>query len=182
MFGRDNNDDTAEDNSIQVSVVPSASDDTTTPTADPATPQEEINLPAPAVDEPADEEMESISPEPAEPAVPEVVEEAPTAETPVEAPVPDAELSSAAPVSTTSSQDLGSLRQEALHELSPLIGHLDQTPEEKYETAKMVYEETNDQALLPTVYEAAKNLTDEKAKAQAIYDVIQKINEFTAKG
>lgn len=72
--------------------------------------------------------------------------------------------------------NLGALRQDALHELSPLIGHLDQTPDEKYATAKMVYEETKDQNLLSAVYEAAKNLPDDKAKAEAIYDVIQKIN------
>ena len=52
--------------------------------------------------------------------------------------------------------NLSSLKQDALHELSPLIGYLDQSPEEKYATAKMVYEETKDQNILSAVYDAAK--------------------------
>ena len=98
-------------------------------------------------------------------------------------PSPDMELSS--PTITINSsgtmKDLSSLKQEALHELSPLINQLDQSPDEKYATAKMVYEETNDQALLTAVYDAAKNLPEDKAKAEAIYDVIKKINDFTTK-
>ncbi|MDB5183238.1 MAG: hypothetical protein JWO47_1022 [Candidatus Saccharibacteria bacterium] len=177
MFGRDNNDDNTEDNTVQVSVVPSTPDASAMPAPAAPAPQEEINLPAPAVEAPA-EEMESLSPDPVEEAP---VESAP-APVPV-TPVPDEELSSPAAVVSTgnSMQDLSSLRQQALHELSPLINHLDQTQDEKYATAKMVYEETNDQALLTSVYESAKNLPDEKAKAAAIYDVIQKINDFTAK-
>jgi hypothetical protein len=76
----------------------------------------------------------------------------------------------------TAPSDLSALKLEALHELSPLVGQLDQTPSEQYETAKMIYEGTNDQATLGAVYEAAKNLPDDRAKATAIYDVIKKID------
>lgn len=83
-----------------------------------------------------------------------------------------------AQASSPAQQSLSELKQAALRELSPLINHLNQSTDEKYETAKMVYEETHDHATLNAVFEAAKNLTDEKAKAEAIYDVVQKINQL----
>jgi hypothetical protein len=79
---------------------------------------------------------------------------------------------------TSTNDDLNALKQEALRALSPLIAQLDQSPEEKYATTLMVYKGTNDQTLLPAIYEAAKNLTDDNAKAAAIYDVVQKINNL----
>src|SRR5579885_286417 len=41
-----------------------------------------------------------------------------------------------APV-TTGSDDLLNIKQQALQQLSPLVGHLDQTPEEKFRTTMM---------------------------------------------
>jgi len=203
MFGHDKQD--GEDNSVPVSVGTSSTDDSTTTTPPPANPQDELNLPAPTVDDNSDDQnvgapefietpVENM-PEPSEPehsddheeaAEPEMAEAEPEPEMadaePAAAetyePVPDAELSSEVvdESADNSSNDLSALRQQALHELSPLIGHLDQTPEEKYETAKKIYEETKDKSMLTTIYEAAKNLPDNKAKAQAIYDVVQKID------
>lgn len=78
----------------------------------------------------------------------------------------------------SSNTDLNTIKQNALRELSGLIGHLDQTPEEKYATAKMIYDETKDQNSLNAVFEAAKNLPDEKARANALHDVVSTINQL----
>lgn len=78
-----------------------------------------------------------------------------------------------------SSDDLLDLKQKALQELSPLVGHLDQNPEEKFKTTMMMIQASDDQALLPAAYEAAQLITDEKAKAQALLDVVNEINYFT---
>jgi len=99
---------------------------------------------------------------------------------PTAAPVPDGHLV-AEPNQVTHggmSGDLAMLKRDALKELSPLVDHLDQSPQEKYEMAKLMYEETRDQAMLTKVYEAARNLPDEKAKAMAIYDVIKTIDQL----
>ncbi len=77
------------------------------------------------------------------------------------------------------SDDLTSLKQQALQQLSPLVGHLDQTPEEKFKTTMMMIQASDDQNLVKTAYEAAQQITDEKAKAQALLDVINEINYFT---
>jgi hypothetical protein len=178
MFGREKEDGTLEDNSVAVSVVPTSTDDAAT--SAPAMPQDELNLPAPAVTTTDDVVLPQETTTAIEPAY---------IETPVshesvlhtDEPTPDAELSTTPNITINESgtmHDLSALKLEALHELSPLIGQLDQTPEEKYATANMVYEETNDQALLSAVYDAAKNLPDDKAKAEAIYDVVKKIDAF----
>lgn len=75
--------------------------------------------------------------------------------------------------------DLIGLKQSALQELSPLIGHLEQTPEEKFRTTMMMIQASDDQSMLQTAFNAAKEITDEKARAQALLDVVNEINYFT---
>ena len=78
-----------------------------------------------------------------------------------------------------SSQELIELKQKALGELSPLMGHLDQTPEEKFRTTMMMIQASDDQTLVKTAYEAAQQITDEKVRAQALLDIVNEINYFT---
>jgi len=72
-----------------------------------------------------------------------------------------------------------SIKQQALQALSPLVGHLDQTPEEKFRTTMMLIQAADNDKLIPEAYEAAKAITDEKARAQALLDVVNEINYFT---
>lgn len=75
--------------------------------------------------------------------------------------------------------DLAKIKQDALQQLTPLVGHLDQSPEEKFRTTMMMIQATDDQSLIPDAYQAAQSITDEKAKAQALLDVVNEINYFT---
>lgn len=75
--------------------------------------------------------------------------------------------------------DLITIKQEALKHLSPLIGHLDQTPEEKFRTTMMMIQASDDQKLVQSAFKAAKEIKDDKARAQALLDVINEINYFT---
>lgn len=77
------------------------------------------------------------------------------------------------------SGDLLNIKQQALQQLSPLLGHLDQTPEEKFRTTMMLIQASDNDKLIPQAYEAAKSITDEKARAQALLDVVNEINYFT---
>lgn len=79
------------------------------------------------------------------------------------------------------SNDLLDIKQQALQQLSPLVGHLDQTPEEKFRTTMMMIQASDDQNLIKTAYESAQAITDEKLRAQALLDVINEINYFTHK-
>ena len=75
--------------------------------------------------------------------------------------------------------DLLDIKQDALQELSPLVGHLEQSPEEKFRSTMMMIQASDDHSLIKAAYEAAKQITDEKARAQALLDVVNEINYFT---
>lgn len=97
---------------------------------------------------------------------------------PAPAPVTSAPLPSG-PAVAGGTDELLDLKQSALHELSPLLGHLEQSPEEKFRTTMMMIQASDDQTLLTTAYESAKAITDEKARAQALLDIVNEINYFT---
>jgi hypothetical protein len=83
------------------------------------------------------------------------------------------------PTSAPVSDDLLALKQNALQQLSPLISHLDQTPEERFRTTMMMIQATDDSSKIKDAYEAAQAITDEKARAQALLDIVNEINYFT---
>lgn len=78
-----------------------------------------------------------------------------------------------------SGDDLAAIKQKALSELSPLVQHLDQSPEDKFKTLMMMIQANDNQDLIKDAYEAAQKITDDKAKSQALLDVINEINYFT---
>jgi hypothetical protein len=71
------------------------------------------------------------------------------------------------------------MKQQALQQLTPLVQHLDQSPEEKFRTLMMMIQATDDQTKLNEAFETAKQITDDKVRAQALLDVINEINYFT---
>ena len=75
--------------------------------------------------------------------------------------------------------ELVNIKQQALHSLAPLVNQLDQTPEEKFKTTMMLIQASDNAALIKDAYEAAGAITDEKARAQALLDVVNEINYFT---
>lgn len=80
---------------------------------------------------------------------------------------------------TEAPSDLIDIKQKALNELSPLLSHLEQTPEEKFKTTMMMIQASDNRDLVPEAYAAAKLITDEKAKAQSLLDIVNEINYFT---
>lgn len=76
---------------------------------------------------------------------------------------------------------LVSLKEQALNNLAPLVNHLDQTPEEKFKTTMMLIQASDNSSLVKDAYEAANQIPDEKARAQALLDVVNEINYFTQK-
>lgn len=93
----------------------------------------------------------------------------------------DSDTSAAATTATPAagSADLLDIKQQALQHLSPLLGHLDQSPEEKFRTTMMMIQAADDQTLIKSAYEAAQAISDEKTRAQALLDIVNEINYFT---
>lgn len=75
--------------------------------------------------------------------------------------------------------DLLTLKQQALQQLSPLVDHLDQTAEEKFRTTMMLIQSSDNQALIKDAYEAAQAIQDDKVRARALLDIVNEINYFT---
>ena len=94
----------------------------------------------------------------------------------------DDSSATSAPPAKPANDDLIKIKQDALSELGPLVGHLDQTPEEKFRTTMMMIQAADDQSLVPKAFEAAKAITDDKTRAQALLDIINEINYFTQAG
>jgi hypothetical protein len=74
---------------------------------------------------------------------------------------------------------LDEIKQQALAQLSPLVSQLDQTPEERYKTIMMMIQASDNQDLITQAYAAAQEITDEKAKAEALLNIVNEINYFT---
>ncbi|MBP9852730.1 MAG: hypothetical protein QG629_587 [Patescibacteria group bacterium] len=83
--------------------------------------------------------------------------------------------------SDASTAPLSDLKQEAIDHLTPLVSHLDQTPEEKFRTTMMMIQSTDNHELIKDAFAAAKEIQDDKIRAQALLDVINEINYFTQK-
>ncbi len=81
--------------------------------------------------------------------------------------------------SSTGNDDLLTIKQQALQQLTPLVSHLDQTPKEEFRTTMMMIQATDNQDLVKKAFEAAQKIEDDKERAQAFLDIINEINYFT---
>ena len=80
------------------------------------------------------------------------------------------------PTNNSVDHDLADVKQAALTELRPLIDKLDVDPEEKFNTYLLLVRSTDDKDLIAPAHEAAKAITDEAKKAQALLDIIKEID------
>lgn len=153
-------------------------------------------MPQMSVNDPATDASTAMSsattPEPSLPTLDSSSTPLPTTEPVVEqtsAPAPVAEaaptmevsptLTTATPDSGPASDDLLSIKKDALQNLTPLLDHLDQAPEDKFRTTMMLIQASDDKSLIQAAYTAAQQITDEKEKAQALLDIVNEINYFT---
>jgi hypothetical protein len=90
--------------------------------------------------------------------------------------------SSATPAAPVNDDELLSIKQQALQHLSPLVGQLDQDPEEKFHTTMRIIQASDNHTLIKDAFDAATQIPDEKARAQALLDVVNEINYFTRQG
>jgi hypothetical protein len=130
--------------------------------------EEVAAAPAVAADAPAD----AVLPDPvaAMPPIEEVEPLAPPMPDPVVASLPTT------PAMPGVSGDLESIKKDALSELRPLVDKLNVAPEEKFDTYLLLLRSTDDQALIAPAHEAARNITDEARRAQALLDIIKEID------
>jgi hypothetical protein len=79
-------------------------------------------------------------------------------------------------VYTEDSGPLAAIKQDALVELRPLVDKLNVSPEEKFDTYLLLIRSTDDTNLIGPAHEAAKQITDETRRAEALLDIIKEID------
>lgn len=76
-------------------------------------------------------------------------------------------------------EELLSVKQQALEELTPIVGTLDLPPEERFDTLMMIIRASDDKKLVKPAYEAANQIEDQDKKARALLDVVNEVNYLT---
>ena len=97
----------------------------------------------------------------------------PNTTTPVSRPTTD---NASRSYTTPTDMSLDDIKQNALSELRPLVGKLNVSPEEKFDTYLLLLRSTDDTSLIGPAHEAAVAIPDETRKAQALLDIIKEID------
>ena len=157
---------------------PFAGQQSTTPPPDPAA--QPVADPV-AVPDPATQPMQDPMVSPSQPATAPVFQPEETAEqAPVNEEQPAAPAVEAAePAEVVDHDKLAGMKQEAMSHLEPLVDHIDGTPEETFKTTMMMIQANDNHTLLDKALAAAKGITDDKARAEALLDIINEINYFS---
>lgn len=124
------------------------------------------------LDEPPTLGMSLPQPEDSEP------EETPTVQKPHDKAQPEKTATNA---TSAGSSELDKLKASALEELRPLVGKLSLPADEKFDTLLLIIRSTDDQSLLDEAHAAAKEITDDTKRAQALLDIIKEIDYFSTK-
>ncbi|OGL23905.1 hypothetical protein A2791_03310 [Candidatus Saccharibacteria bacterium RIFCSPHIGHO2_01_FULL_46_30] len=94
------------------------------------------------------------------------------------APAPSEPAPHASSLHTDSS--LEGIKKDALNELRPLVDKLNVSAEEKFDTYLLLLRSTDDTTLIGPAHDAAKSITDEARRAQALLDIIKEIDYLSA--
>ncbi len=131
-------------------------------------PEPKVEAPAPEPVTPvAPVEMPGLTTSAPEP-IPEPV---PTAEP---APAPEPAIESA----ETTSQNTGDIKKAALRDLMPLLDKVNMDANEKFNLYRDIFEELNDHSVLEPAYQAAREIADETARANALLYLVQSIDKM----
>ncbi len=176
MFGQNNNDDSQNQPAQDTSAIGSAPVNSTpppdffNPAAQP--PAEQTTTPTPdtsAPDLPDNDSFPLADPNPTDFTAPSTPADGPDNDVIDElASEQPAAPAAPSPVDTPSNDELLSMKQAALQQLNPLVGHLDQSPEEKFRTVMMMIQATDDHTKLGEAFDLAKQISDDKTRAQAL--------------
>ena len=182
MFGQNNSDpnqqDAANQNPMLANSAPPAGFFNNQPPAG-APPQNDQGFPA----SPPQQDPNAPTAQPDGMGAPMIMDDNPTdfaaPSTPEDASAEATAPASDMPAPGAGGNDLLNMKQEALQQLTPLVQHLDQSPEDKFRTVMMMIQASDDHTKLGEAFDLAKQIGDDKARAQALLDVINEINYFT---
>jgi hypothetical protein len=91
-------------------------------------------------------------------------------------PVPSAPPVDMAAPAPADNGPLAAIKKDALIELRPLVDKLSVSADEKFDTYLLLIRSTDDSNLIAPAYEAAKAITDDTRRAEALLDIIKEID------
>ena len=112
----------------------------------------------------------------ADPAVDKTLPSVTASSTPSTPASPTTTPTPASMVTDSSSSNLDSVRKDAISDLKPIMDKLSVEPDEMFDLYLLLIRSTDDKALIQPAYAAAKKITDEARRAQALLDVIKEID------
>lgn len=143
------------------------------PEPEPA-PTVEVVAPAPETIAPIEEiaipNLEVPAPEPAfEPAPAPVMPPAPEPVMPAFEPIP---------VAPAQGLDTRQVKQAALRDLIPLVDHLNMNASQKFNFYRNIFDDLHDYTVLEPAYRAAKEITDDTERAEALLYLVESIDKM----
>lgn len=156
-----------------------------------STPSEQYGIVAPTISETpvptpieAPQELASVSVEPLTPAPAESSLSPATDVSEVSSPdlTPQPLVSPEVSETTSPPEDSGplaSIKKDVLIELRPLVDKLNISPEDKFDTLLLLIRNTDDSSLIEAAHEAAKGISDEARRAEALLEIVKEIDYLT---
>jgi len=83
------------------------------------------------------------------------------------------------PVGPVDHEKLAGMKKEAMTHLEPLVDHVAGSPAEIFKTTMMMIQSNDNHTLLDKALDAAKQIPDDKDRAEALMDIITEINYFS---
>lgn len=148
--------------------VVTPTEDTTTPTIEPAAPAELLSS-----DDMSQADDTPVVDSPEESSTEDTVEDTSSDDS-------STDTTESAP-SSLGNDELMSIKQQALQDLTPLVDKLDQPAEDQFRTLMRLIQASDNPDLIKQAFDSAQKITDDKERAQALLDVINEINYFSNK-
>ncbi len=84
------------------------------------------------------------------------------------------------PMTAAMGGDLTGIKKDAITELRPLVDKLELSPEEKFDIYLLILRSTDDVTLIAPAHAAARAISDESKRAQALLDIIKEIDYLSS--
>jgi hypothetical protein len=87
-----------------------------------------------------------------------------------------------APIESTGAgtdEELLSVKQQSLEELTPIVGELELGAEERFDILMMIIRASDDKKLVKPAFEAAHEIADNDKRARALLDIVNEVNYLT---
>lgn len=98
--------------------------------------------------------------------------------TPEPAPAQNPEQSQEPTPAPETPNNIQQVKEAALRDLVPILGQLNINVEQKFSIYKDVYEDLHDSSVLEPAYQAAKEIADDKARAEALLYLVESIDKM----